>query len=258
MIVAIVQARMNSSRLPGKVLLPLGTGNLLSLLLKRISLSKTISKMIVATTAHPSDDSIENLVKDLGVDCYRGSEEDVLDRFYKASKTIPAPAYIVRLTADCPLMDALLIDEVVNQASAHDYDYYSNTLQPGFPDGMDIEVFKYDALVAAWQNAALPSEREHVTPYIWKNSTYLEGTLFTSGCHFPGSDRYSKVRLTVDEEKDYKVIQHLVGTLGETAGWKEYADHYLENPVIQFNNECHRNEGYIKSLVKDKSYKSDQ
>jgi spore coat polysaccharide biosynthesis protein SpsF len=258
MIVAIVQARMNSSRLPGKVLLPIGTGTLLSLLLKRISFSKTIDKLIIATTDNPSDDSIENLVRDMGIDCYRGSEEDVLDRFYQASKAIPAPGYIIRLTADCPLMDPVLIDEIVNEALVHNYDYYSNTLQPGFPDGMDIEVFKCDALVTAWENATLPSEREHVTPYIWKNSTYLEGTLFTSGCHFPGSDHYSKVRLTVDEEKDYKVIQHLVGSLGENAGWKEYADHYLENPAIQFNNEGHRNEGYTKSLIKDNSYKSDQ
>lgn len=251
MIVAIIQARMNSSRLPGKVLLPVGKTNLLSLQLKRIAAAETIDKIILATTINEADSEIVNVANKMGVMHYRGSEDDVLDRFYEASKLVSSPDYIVRLTADCPLMDAALIDAVVHKAMEYDYDYYSNTLSPSFPDGLDIEVIKYKAFVEAYKKAVLPSEREHVTPYIWKNSSYMGGTMFSSGCYLSGDKQYADVRLTVDEAKDYEVIRHLVSVLGEDAGWKDYADHLLNNEDVRFNSSYQRNEGYLRSLLKD-------
>jgi spore coat polysaccharide biosynthesis protein SpsF len=258
MIVAIIQARMNSGRLPGKVLLPVGKTNLLALQVKRISASVMIDKVIIATTTNREDDQVADLAEHMGVSCYRGSETDVLDRYCQAAKMVEAADYIIRLTADCPFMDPVLIDDVVREGIKHNYDYYSNTLQPSFPDGLDIEVIKYNALVTACKNAVLLSDREHVTPYVWRNSSFMNGSLFTSGCYVSGNEQYGKVRLTVDEEKDYEVIKILVAILGEDAGWKDIADHFLNNADVRLNTAYQRNEGYQKSLLKDNNYSNDQ
>ena len=253
-IVAITQARVGSSRLPAKVLKIIDGISILELHIKRILKSKRISKLIVATTEEPEANEICDLCDKLKVSYYRGSMNDVLDRYYKAAFA-EKPDYVVRITSDCPLIDANLIDQIIDQAVVNRVDYFSNGLVPCFPDGQDIEVFRFSALIKAWNEATLLSDREHVTPYIWRNSTFKGGKLFSS-LNFGVKGDYSSVRMTLDEESDLKVISSLIGRLGMDATWLDYANLYLNDQAVsKQNSHITRNEGYIKSLEKDKTQK---
>ena len=250
-IVVITQARSGSTRLPNKVLKKIKGKSLLQIHINRIKKAKLVDEIYIATTLNDKDTVIEELAKELKVKYYRGSENDVLDRFYQTVKN-DKPDLIVRLTSDCPLIDPLLIDEVIEKAVALDVDYYSNGLVELYPDGQDIEVFKFKALEAAWKDAKLTSEREHVTPYIKNNSTFLGKTKFTSENHSIDFN-YNNVRLTVDEPEDFKVIEKIIEELGTDKSWKIYADFYLKNKeVLNLNSNIIRNEGYLKSLKQDK------
>jgi spore coat polysaccharide biosynthesis protein SpsF (cytidylyltransferase family) len=177
---------------------------------------------------------------------YRGSVNDVLDRFYQAAKPYH-PEWVVRLTSDCPLMDAALIDEIVSKAIELDVDYCSNTLDPTYPDGIDIELMKFSALEKAWKEATSNSDREHVTPYIHQNSTFFHKTLFRS-YNYSNEKNYGGVRLTVDEPKDFEVIRTLIDKLGTDKDWKTYADRYMaDEEIARLNQHIQRNEGYLKS-----------
>jgi spore coat polysaccharide biosynthesis protein SpsF len=248
-IVAITQARMSSSRLPGKVLRTLGDQSMLALHLQRILRSKRVQKLILATTTEISDDAVAAEGKKCGVEVSRGSLNDVLDRFYQAAMPYK-PRWVIRLTADCPLADPVLIDQVLEKALSMNVDYCSNTLEPTFPDGMDVEVFSFSALKKAWSEASLPSDREHVTPYIYRNSDKKGGSMFKSaGCDNPVD--FSQVRLTVDEPADLEVITTLIKVLGTDASWLEYSNYYLINNLNKLNSRHPRNEGYSNSLKKD-------
>lgn len=248
-VLAITQARTGSTRLPGKVLKQVNGKTLLAIHLQRILKSKRIDGLLVATTVEKADDAIEDAVKQLNLPFYRGSLNDVLDRFYQAA--LPhQPDWVVRLTSDCPLMDPVLIDEIIKKAMELDVDYCSNTLTPSFPDGIDIEVFKFSALEKAWKEATLVSDREHVTPYIHQNSDHFKKGLFTSYNYSCPTD-YSGVRLTVDEPMDFEVIRRLIEKMGDEMDWKTFADYYLSDPAIStMNKNILRNEGYINSLKK--------
>lgn len=249
-VIAITQARSGSTRLPKKVLLEIENKTLLQIHVDRIKQSKKIDDIYIATTTNKSDDCIVDLAKEFKVNYSRGSEEDVLDRFYQTVKDVK-PDYIVRLTSDCPLIDPKLIDEVVEIAINKKLDYYSNVLLERYPDGQDIEVFTFNALEKAWKEADLKSEREHVTPYIRNNSSYKKGKLFSSDNHFL-EENYSHVRLTVDEQLDLEVISKVIANLGVERDWKTYADFYLNNlEVRSINQSIIRNEGYQKSLNKE-------
>lgn len=249
-VIAVTQARSGSTRLPNKVLLKIKGKTLLQIHIDRIKQSKLINGIIIATTDKTSDKVIVDTAITLGVDYYRGSENDVLDRFYQAVKNT-RPDYIVRLTSDCPLIDAKLIDEVVAQAKKEGLDYYANIIEEKYPDGQDIEVFKFSALEKAWQEANLSSDREHVTPYIRNNSSYKGGNMFTSNNHGL-KQNYNHVRLTVDEPQDFEVIKILVNELGLNKNWQAYADFYLSTPKIKMlNYKIKRNEGYQKSIDED-------
>jgi len=248
-VLAITQARTGSTRLPNKILKTINNKTLLEIHLNRIQKSKNISKIIIATTTDPSDNAIVNIADKIGVDYYKGSVDDVLDRFYLAAKPYK-PEWIVRLTSDCPLIDPLLIDKVVAMAINENLDYCSNTLIERFPDGQDIEVFKYSALEKAWKEAKLKSEREHVTPYLKKNSTFNGGNKFNSN-NYPCKSDYNRVRLTVDELNDFKVIEYLIKKLGWNAKWEEYTKEYLDSDISKLNQNIIRNEGYKKSIIKD-------
>ena len=249
-IIAVTQARSGSTRLPGKVLLPIADTTLLGLHLRRIADSKRIDALIVATTTAPSDVAIVELADAAGVVHYRGSEQDVLDRFYQAVKD-RQPDYVVRLTSDCPLIDAALIDKVINFTITNKLDYASNVLDPSFPDGQDVEVFTFAALAKAWTEARLPSEREHVTPYIHKHSSFRGETLFTSDNYTEGYD-YGHLRMTVDEPKDYRLMQALVARLGTEATWLTYAEALETDAALRaINAGIARNEGYDNSLQND-------
>ena len=250
-VVAVTQARLGSSRFPNKILKKIGNKSLLEIHIHRIKKAKTISELIVATTCKPKDDLLESESKNLNVSCFRGSESDVLDRFYNAIKN-KKPSFVVRLTSDCPLIDPELIDLIVHHTIKEDLDYCSNTLEDSYPDGQDIEVFKFTTLENAWKNAKLNSEREHVTPYMKKNSSYLGRDKFKSD-NIKFEDKvYEKVRITVDEPNDFEVIQMLVQKLGIDSKWQEYSDLYLTSEKINSkNSNIKRNEGYLKSLHND-------
>lgn len=249
-VIVVTQARSGSTRLPSKVLKKIQNKTLLQIHIDRIKQAKLIDDIYIATTIDESDNIIEELANELQVKSYRGSEDDVLDRFYQTVKNVK-PDFIVRLTSDCPLIDPKLIDEVVIEAKVQNLDYYSNVLVEKYPDGQDIEVFKFTALEKAWEEALLPSEREHVTPYIRKNSTFFGQSLFTSNNHNLNED-YNHVRLTVDEPGDFKVIKILINELGLDKDWRTYTEYYLSNENINtLNKDIIRNQGYLKSINKD-------
>ncbi len=249
-VVVITQARSGSKRLPNKVLKKINGKTLLQIHVDRIKQSKLVDDIFIATTISKADNQIEELAKELKVNYYRGSENDVLDRFYQTIKDVK-PDLIVRLTSDCPLIDPVLIDKVVKQAIDHKLDYYANIMEELFPDGQDIEVFTFKALQKAWKEANLKSDREHVTPYIRNNSSYKGGTLFTSD-NYSINNNYNHVRLTVDEQVDFEVITKMIGALGLDKDWKTYADYYIKNKDIHsLNSNITRNEGFLKSLDED-------
>jgi spore coat polysaccharide biosynthesis protein SpsF len=249
-VIAITQARTGSTRLPNKVLKKIKGKMLLNIHLERILKTKTINQLIVATTTDPADDAIEEIANKMGIAFYRGSVYDVLDRYYQAAK-MHNPEWVVRLTSDCPLIDADLLDAIIDKALELNVDYCSNSLDPTYPDGMDVEVFKYSALEKAWKEAKLDSEREHVTPYIYKNSSFYNRDLFTA-FNFCYHSNYKNVRLTVDEQADFEVISQLIEKLGVDEDWKTYADCYLGSEKVKdLNKDIERNDGYIKSVQND-------
>lgn len=250
-VIAVSQARTGSTRLPNKILKQVNGKTLLSLHIERILRSKKIDQLIIATTVNKSDDAVIELCDTMKVRSFRGDENNVLDRFYKCLKDSNAE-WIVRLTSDCPLIDTTIIDSIIDKAIEQNVDYCSNTLRPTFPDGMDVEVFKFSALEKAWKEATKNSDKEHVTPYIHQNSTFNNKKLFTS-YSYENSKDLSHVRLTVDEAKDLLVINALVEELGDDKGWETYANYYLQNKkIMDLNNSIERNEGFKRSLDKDK------
>jgi spore coat polysaccharide biosynthesis protein SpsF len=250
-IIAITQARTGSTRLPGKVLKKIGNRTLLQLHVERVLKSKMITELIVATTTNPEDEVIAKLTNSLGLSVYRGSVDDVLDRFYQALQGKDAD-YVIRLTSDCPLIDPVLIDKIVQYTIDNDLEYCSNTLDPNYPDGQDVEVFKFSVLKRAWEEANLVSEREHVTPFIWKNSSFLGGSLFKSD-NFNEGLAYGHLRMTVDDMNDFEVITKIIADVGEEANWLDYAKYLEKNKSIKsINEQSVRNEGYNKSLDNEK------
>lgn len=247
--VLITQARTGSTRLPNKVLLKIGDKELLKIHLERLSTTKHVNKIIVATTDSSDDDIIEKLCFDWNVECFRGSESDVLDRFYNAAKP-EEPKWVVRVTSDCPLIDADMIDAVISLAKLNDVDYAANILEERFPDGQDVEVFKFSALQNAWRNAKLNSEREHVTPYIRNYSTYKGGDKFTS-VNLPCFADFSKIRMTVDEPNDFELMTTIVNDKGTELTWLAYTNYILEKGLQEINKDIIRNEGLLKSLKND-------
>jgi glutamate-1-semialdehyde 2,1-aminomutase len=254
-VIAITQARMGSTRFHGKIMRKIGDQSLLELHVRRTLRSKMISKLIIATTTNSEDDCIAEFASTLGIKCHRGSTDDVLDRFH-GSLLGEAAEYVVRLTSDCPLIDPELIDKVIDFAIANTLDYASNVLAPSYPDGQDVEVFTCHAIEQAWAEATLPSDREHVTPYIWRNSTFHGGSPFRSR-NFHENESFGHLRMTVDEPVDYELIQNLVLKLGPNRTWKEYATYIQDNSNIRgINERIGRNEGYIKSLKKEENMSS--
>lgn len=249
-IIAVTQARIGSSRMPGKVLRTINNRSLLQIHLERILTSEKISKVKVATTQEPDAIAICAIAEHMGIESYRGSTTDVLDRYYQTVKD-EQPDYIVRITSDCPLIDAAVIDKVIDFATARRLDYASNNMVATFPDGTDVEVFTFHSLERAWQEATLASDREHVTAYIWRNSSFKGGSLFVSDNLESGGD-YGSLRLTVDEPFDFELMERLISELGYHLTWEAYAHYLLEHPEIRSINEhIIRNEGYLKSITRD-------
>ena len=237
-VVAIVQARLGSTRLPGKVLKPLGTRSLIGVLLERLSKSKEIAEVLVATSATAINAPLEEHVRSLGFGCFRGDESDVLDRYLRAA-TASGADVVVRVTGDCPLIDPDLVDEVVRRFKATNADYTSNTSPPTFPDGLDTEVFTYAALERAAREATDPYDREHVTPYLRRSEGFARSV-------FPGDDDFSSLRWTVDELADYEVVRRVFDHFAPDIhfGWRQVLELQHDRPeIFEGNRAIERNAG---------------
>ncbi len=251
--IAILQARMGSSRLPGKMLLPIIDGKgALELMLERVSRARQIDKIVVATTIDPLDDGIEVLCGKLGVSRHRGSVEDVLDRFHGAISEYPEYDTVVRLTGDCPLHDPAVIDMAIAKFRELRVDYLSNVSPPTFPDGLDVEVFSRGTLTCAWREAEKTSEREHVTLFIREHPEMFS----IANMENPSGD-LSHLRWTLDERADMKFIAAVFKSLYESNpefGMGDVLNLLDGNPgLVQINTGISRNEGLEKSLEQEKT-----
>jgi spore coat polysaccharide biosynthesis protein SpsF len=216
-ILVIVQARMTSSRLPGKVLMDIHGKPSLQRMLERISMSTFVGKVVVATTINTSDDPIVKLCNKLGYKTFRGDEFDVLGRVLQAAEVESAET-VVRLTADCPMIDPDVIDEIVSAFSINNHDYLSNTIERTYPDGLDVEVMSINTLREAHRKAVAPFLREHVTPYIsGKHPDLGAGDFKIDQIRF--SADFSHIRWTLDTKEDLQRIRSLVSKLPENYRW---------------------------------------
>ena len=236
-IIAIVQARMGSIRLPNKVMRYIDNHTIIEFLLKRLNLSKEIDKIVVATSTDSNNKVLINHVRKLGFKCESGSEDDVLNRYLEVAKKYKAKV-IVRITGDCPLVDSEIVDKIIKEFKSQDIDYISNTLKPNYPDGLDVEVFTLKALKRAHKEAKNSFDREHVTPYI-KHSNLFKTK------QFQNKKNYSHIRLTVDDFADLETILAIVKHFSPNIYFK-YQDviKLFENkPEIFTNLKNKRDEG---------------
>ena len=239
-IVALVQARMGSTRLPNKVMKPINGVPMIELLLTRLARAKEIDQIIVATSVDERNTPLVEHVRKLGYTCEQGSENDVLARYLQAARK-HNPDIVVRITGDCPLVDPDLVDEVIRQFKAENVDYFCNTNPPTYPDGLDIEVFTFKALEQASRETADPFDREHVTPYLRKPGKFKTAAM-------QHSEDLSALRWTVDEPADFvvieKVFQHFHPRTDFT--WVEVLTLQNEQPeLFNINQHLIRNEGAI-------------
>lgn len=206
MIGAIIQARMNSTRLPGKVMMEFSGNSLLGHIIERLSASKKISKIIVATTINPNDDKIQLWAEDRGILCYRGSETDVLNRYYEAALQFNIE-HIARITSDDPFKDPKIIDQVADLYFKESLDFAYNNKPPSFAEGLDTEIFSFHALNQANQKAIDPFEREHVTQHFYRNSTLFRQQNLKSPFDF------SYLRWTIDTPEDMEMAKAVYAAL---------------------------------------------
>jgi spore coat polysaccharide biosynthesis protein SpsF (cytidylyltransferase family) len=245
----VTQARIGSSRFPEKILKLIDDKTLIEHHINRLLNVKDVDKVILATTNETGIDDLIDVLKEKNIKIHQGSTDNVLSRFYNSLKN-NKPDYVVRVTSDCPLIDHHLIYQVIDFTIENNLDYGANILKDDFPDGQDIEVFKFEALESAYKLAKLNSDKEHVTTYIRRNSSYCGGEVFKSD-NFPNNTDFSKIRMTVDEPEDLEAIKTLVEKVGVSNTWQEYTD-YIVNNLSSFSNQSIiRNEGLKKSLKND-------
>lgn len=251
-IVAIIQARLGSSRLPRKVLMTIADKSMLEHVVNRVKKSKLTDEVLVATTTNVNDLAIIELCDLLGIKTFRGSEEDVLDRYYQAAKYSKADQ-VIRVTADCPIIDPKRIDEVVEYQLKTQADYTANTVIETFPDGQDCEIFTFSALKQSWLEAELSSEREHVTQYIKKHPEIFK--IANVSYH----QNLSAHRWTVDDREDLEFIRLIHAELygaNKFFTMEEVLEVLKRKPHLQkINAHIKRNEGLTKSLLKDEKAK---
>jgi spore coat polysaccharide biosynthesis protein SpsF (cytidylyltransferase family) len=247
----IIQARMGSTRLPGKSLMEISGKPLIWHVVERAKKSKA-SKVLLATTTEEKDDSLAEFAGKNGIPLFRGDLDDVLDRYYQAAKTTGAKI-IVRITGDSPLVDPQLIDLAIRKLESGGFDYVSNGKQP-WMDGFDVEAFTFAALERAWKEAKMASEREHVTPYM-KNSGKFK--LF----YFENDPRLDGVQCSVDRENDLKLVREiyfrmLAKGLDHDFTYKDVIALFESEPaLLKINSGSVVNEGYAKSVREDRKVK---
>jgi spore coat polysaccharide biosynthesis protein SpsF len=247
-ILGIIQARMGSTRLPGKMLKYIGDKTIIQHCIDQVKRAASVDRVVVATTTGGEDDNLVELVGQSACDVARGSREDVLDRFYQAARERNA-AVIVRTCGDCPFIDPALIDETVQFFLDHRdrFDYVSNVHPPSVPDGFDVEVFTFEALERAWRTANLRSQREHVTTAIWEHpETYRIGAT-------RHEEDLSHIRVVVDEPEDLDVLREIHMKLnGRAINLVNVMDVIQSHPhLLEMNSQYEREAGYRKSLAED-------
>ncbi len=242
MIGAIIFARMASTRLPSKVMIEVQGKPILQHIIERVRRSKRIQQIVLATTSSPADDKIEDIGRKLGVHVFRGSETDVLDRCYRAAAKFGFDP-VVRITADDPFKDPSIIDAVVAKYMSERCDLACNTLMPTFPEGLDVEVISFSALKRAWYESNNPSDREHVTKYMFDN---LNSFRILNVEHY---EDFSDIRLTLDTEQDLKVVTAVYNALyseyGNTFDWKQVVHYLKANPrILEINKNVKKSGRY--------------
>jgi len=249
MIGAIIQARMGSLRLPGKVLRKVNGKTLLFYLIERLRASRLLDTIIVATSRQSNNDAIEEECRLIKVPCYRGSEQDVLDRFYNAALKHKI-GIIVRITGDCPMVMPGLVDRACRYYLKNKPDYLGHVLP--YPEGLaDMSIVSFDALKTAWLEARKPSEREHVVTFLFNNPERFKVV------RIKVNSRLNNYRFTVDEEKDYRVVKHIINELynkpKKIFGFQEIEKYVKAHPdIMRINMHIQRNEGYKKALEADR------
>jgi glutamate-1-semialdehyde aminotransferase/spore coat polysaccharide biosynthesis protein SpsF (cytidylyltransferase family)/predicted dehydrogenase len=246
-VVAIIQARMGSSRLPGKSLAEIENRPMLWHVVERVKRAKLVDRVVVATSTAAADDAIENMCRENAVPCHRGSENDVLDRYYGAAQAEKA-AQVVRITADCPLIDPVVIDQVVSRFQRGDVDYVSNAMVRTYPDGLDTEICSFSALEKAWHEARKASEREHVTPYL------RSGKFRTANVENRSDSSHFHCRWTVDERQDLEFVRGVYAAFRHKGFFlmEDILQLLRDHPDLEkLNSEIISNRGYYKSLYED-------
>ena len=234
MIGAVVQARMGSTRLPGKVLMQAAGKPLLAHLLERLGRARSLETVLVATSDDARDDPIAALCSQLGVPVFRGSERDVLDRYYQAARGLGLDL-VVRITADCPLVDPAIVDAMVQYAIDHrgEFDLVTNRRPLTFPDGLDLDVIPIDTLAEAWREAREPMQREHVIPWFWDTGRRLHNLEHPANL-------YAEHRWTLDYAEDYalirRVIEELTPVYGSTFAMDDVLAFMDEHPEVARSN----------------------
>lgn len=248
----LIQARCGSTRLPNKVMKDICGKPDLQWVIERVKRSKKIDEVMVITSIEKNNLPLIELCAKLGVRIFVGSENDVLDRYYQCAKLLH-PDYVIRITADCPLLDWRYLDMAIEQMNS-ETDYLSETTE-SFPDGLDIEIIKFSALKDAWENAKMTSEREHVTVYLRNHPEKYK--IQNLECPISG---IGNMRWTLDEDEDYELINriysHFLSNYKEDFITEDIIKYMQDNPELQLiNMKYARNEGLVKSLRDDKEYK---
>ena len=250
-IAAVIQTRMGSTRYPGKVLEELdGKYKILDHVINQLGFCKLIGNIIIATTTLKEDDVIVEYAKDNNLDYFRGKPLDVLDRYYQCAKKFSLEI-IIRVTSDCPFLDPTIIDKIVEKFHKSDFDFVCNNIIRTYPIGVDAEVFSFKTLEKTWKNAKLPSEREHVTPFMKKND---------EGFKIHNIDNVEKIpiyRLSIDRKDDLKFLQEIKKNIHhEPILMKDVYNLFKIKPEILnlYNDKMDVVEGYKKSLKEDEEF----
>ena len=250
MIGCIIQARMGSSRLPGKVMEKLDQDNtVLSYVIRQLKHSKFLDDIVVATTSLKRDEVIVDFLESEGIKYFCGDEENVLDRYYQCAKKF-SMSEIVRIPSDKPLIDPDIVDKCIQVFLSKRYDYVTTFLEPSFPYGTEVEIFSFDALEKTWKNAKLPSEHENVTPYIYNNKDKFQ--IY----NVKNSIDLSHLRWVVDRAEDLELVRQLVSKIDkDPILMQDILEVFESDPKLaEINSNVRHDEGYKKSLKKDQEF----
>jgi len=250
MIGCIIQARMGSSRLPGKVMEKLDQDNtVLSYVIRQLKHSKFLDDIVVATTSLKRDEVIVDFLEREGIKYFCGDEENVLDRYYQCAKKF-SMSEIVRIPSDKPLIDPDIVDKCIQVFLSKKYDYVTTFLEPSFPYGTEVEIFSFDALEKTWKNAKLPSEHENVTPYIYNNKDKFQ--IY----NVKNSIDLSHLRWVVDRAEDLELVRQLVSKIDkDPILMQDILEVFESDPKLaEINSNVRHDEGYKKSLKKDQEF----